>query len=118
MSNRCLLRPLLYHQNHHKGRMFDHIPMMVLSSPALGRHNQEEVTRMRLTNLQSRVTLGFIALLLSGLALLLGLSPHAWAMQDNRTDGHVYVLNNDLGGPNSITVFNRQRNGSLSLLGA
>ena len=38
-------------------------------------------------------------------------------MAEHGTDGHVYVLNNDLGGPNSITVFNREEDGSLSLLG-
>jgi 6-phosphogluconolactonase (cycloisomerase 2 family) len=35
----------------------------------------------------------------------------------SRVAGHVYVLNNDLSGSNSLTVFNRAADGSLSLLG-
>jgi 6-phosphogluconolactonase len=55
--------------------------------------------------------------LLSGLAILLGPSPHARALTDHSAAGHVYVLNNDLSGSNSITVFNREEDGSLTLLG-
>src|SRR5207244_9357200 len=40
-------------------------------------------------------------------------SPRAWA-EAQSTTGHVYVLNNNLVGPNSITVFNRVSNGSLT----
>ena len=72
---------------------------------------------MRLTYLRSSITSGFFALLLSGLVLLFGFGPHALAMSSHSTDGHIYVLNNDLGGPNSITVFNREEDGSLSLSG-
>jgi 6-phosphogluconolactonase len=55
--------------------------------------------------------------LLLGLALLLATGPHALAMAPSRVGGHVYVLNNDLSGSNSLTVFNRVGDGSLSLLG-
>ena len=65
----------------------------------------------------SSITCTLIALLLSGLALLLGSSPRAWAMAHSRAAGHVYVLNNDLSGSNSLTVFNWTADGSLSLLG-
>jgi 6-phosphogluconolactonase (cycloisomerase 2 family) len=58
-----------------------------------------------------------IALLVSGLALLLGPSPYASAQAEHHTDGHVYVLNNNLGGANSITVFTRGEDGSLKLSG-
>ena len=72
---------------------------------------------MRLTYLRSPITCGLVALLLSGLVLLFGPGPYALAMSNHSTDGHVYVLNNDLGGPNSITVFNREEDGSLNLSG-
>lgn len=72
---------------------------------------------MRLVRLRIRITFGFIALLLSSLALLFVPSPNALAMAEHHTDGHVYVLNNNLSGPNSITVFNREEDGSLSLSG-
>ncbi|GAC1461379.1 MAG: hypothetical protein PVSMB2_23490 [Ktedonobacteraceae bacterium] len=70
---------------------------------------------MRPTCLRLVVTFG---LLLSGLALLFGPGSQASAMAEHRTDGYVYVLNNVLSGPNSITVFKREENGSLSLLNA
>src|SRR5437764_6766328 len=38
-------------------------------------------------------------------------------MAHSSATGHVYVLNNDLSGSNSLTVFNRASDGSLSLLG-
>jgi len=72
---------------------------------------------MRLTYLRLPITSGFFALLLSGLVLLFGSGPQALAMSEHSTDGHVYVLNNDLGGSNSITVFNREEDGLLSLSG-
>lgn len=72
---------------------------------------------MRLNYLRSPITSGFFAVLLSSLVLLFGSGPHALAMSNHSTDGHVYVLNNILGGPNSITVFNREEDGSLSLSG-
>ncbi|GAC1434510.1 MAG: hypothetical protein NVS4B1_29790 [Ktedonobacteraceae bacterium] len=70
---------------------------------------------MRPTCLRLVVTFG---LLLSGLALLFGPGSQSSAMAEHRTDGYVYVLNNVLSGPNSITVFKREENGSLSLLNA
>src|SRR6266581_8431733 len=70
-----------------------------------------------LPRLRSLVTGALIALLLSGLALALGPAPRASAMADNGGDGHVYVLNNDLSGSNSITAFSREEDGSLTLLG-
>lgn len=57
----------------------------------------------------------FIALLLCGLALLRGPAPRAWAATSSSAEGHVYVLNNDLSGSNSITVFTRKEDGSLKL---
>ncbi|MFL5586203.1 MAG: hypothetical protein ACJ8DI_00940, partial [Ktedonobacteraceae bacterium] len=69
--------------------------------------------RMRVTQLGSFVTCALIALLVSSLALLLEPGPRASAMANNGVAGHVYVLNNDLSGSNSITVFNRQEDGSL-----
>jgi len=74
----------------------------------------------RLTGRQSLLsgrTCTLLALLLAGLASLLGPSSPAWAMADPRADGYVYVLNNDLSGSNSITVFARDEAGSVSLLG-
>ena len=72
---------------------------------------------MRLTYLRSPIASGFFALLLSSLVLLLGAAPHALAMSSHSSDGHVYVLNNDVQGSNSITVFNREEDGSLSVSG-
>lgn len=72
---------------------------------------------MRSARIRLPVTFGFIALLLFGLTLLFGTSPHALAMDEQHTDGYVYVLNNILSGPNSITVFNREEDGSLKLAG-
>lgn len=62
-------------------------------------------------------TLMLIALLLAGLALLVAPVPRAGAASQNREDGYVYVLNNDLSGSNSITVLARRENGSLRVLG-
>src|SRR5437870_412733 len=72
---------------------------------------------MRLTSLRTLITCALIALLLSGLALLLGPGPFAWAAAGHRATGHVYVLNNDLSGSNSITVFTHATDGSLTQLG-
>jgi 6-phosphogluconolactonase (cycloisomerase 2 family) len=66
---------------------------------------------------RSLVTIALIVVLLSGLAILLGPGPHARALAEHSAAGHVYVLNNDLSGSNSITVFNRQEDGSLTLSG-
>jgi 6-phosphogluconolactonase len=63
------------------------------------------------------VTFALIVVLLSGLAILLGPSPHTLALAKHGADGHVYVLNNNLTGSNSISVFNRKEDGSLALLG-
>src|SRR5438034_3663333 len=93
------------------------VPMCACSSA--GRCSREEITHMRPTYLRSLVTFALIALLLSGLAVLIGPSSPAWAA-DGHAAGHVYVLNNnpiELGsGPNSITVFNREADGSLTFL--
>jgi 6-phosphogluconolactonase len=51
-------------------------------------------------------------------ALLLGLSPGGAAAEEDDTAGHVYVLNNNLSGANSITVFGRADDGALTPLGA
>jgi 6-phosphogluconolactonase len=81
------------------------------------RRCNRESTRRRLIYSRSLVTCTLIALLVSGLALLLGPSPRASAHAENHADGHVYVLNNDLSGSNSITVFTREEDGSLKLSG-
>src|SRR5207245_11383787 len=88
----------------------------LLTAPTGGRCN-EESTRTHLMYPRSLVTCTLIALLLSGLALLLAPSPRAWAASRDNADGHVYVLNNDLSGSNSITVFTREEEGTLKLLG-
>jgi len=72
---------------------------------------------MRLTYLRSLGSVASRVLLLSGLVLALGLSPSGVAASEDHADGHVFVLNNDLSGSNSITVFDRAENGSLTLLG-
>src|SRR5947207_8487135 len=82
-----------------------------------GRYSREEITRMRPTYLRSLVTFALIALLLSSLALLLRPGPPVLAAAESGATGHVYVLNNDLSGSNSITVFNRAADGSLTRLG-
>src|SRR5438105_9248393 len=51
------------------------------------------------------------------LALLLGGNPAAAAAEHPRAAGHVYVLNNNLSGQNSITIFDRAANGTLSSRG-
>jgi hypothetical protein len=84
---------------------------------SMSRRSREEVTRRRPFHMRSLVTSTLIALLLCGLALLPGSSPHARAMAENSAGGHMYILNNDLSGSNSITVFNREKDGSLKLLG-
>lgn len=63
------------------------------------------------------VTFALIVVLLSGLVMLLGRGLRAMALAEHSADGHVYVLNNDLSGANSITIFNRWEDGSLTLLG-
>src|SRR5438270_153270 len=81
------------------------------------RRRSEQVTRMRPAVLRSLVTCTLIALLVSGLALLLMPAPRGSALANNKDDRHVYVLNNGLVGSNSITVFNGQEDGSLKLQG-
>ncbi len=81
------------------------------------RRSREEVIRTRPTRLHLFFTCALIALLLSGLALLLGPGPRALAATQGQAAGHVYVLNNDLSGSNSITVFDRAADGSLTLRG-
>src|SRR5947209_2887853 len=81
------------------------------------RRSSEEGTRLCLTCPRSLVTFILIALLLSGLALLLRPGPRALAATQGGEGGHVYVLNNDLSGTNSVTIFDRQEDGSLTLHG-
>lgn len=50
-------------------------------------------------------------------SLALGLSPGAVAADEGGAAGHVYVLNNNLFGTNSITSFARAANGTLSQIG-
>jgi len=58
-----------------------------------------------------------VAMLLVLSAVLLGLSPAAALADDGETAGHVYVLNNNLFGANSITSFARAGDGSLAQVG-
>jgi 6-phosphogluconolactonase len=58
-----------------------------------------------------------VVVLLPGLAMVLRPAPHALALVQHRADGHVYVLNNDLTGSNSITAFTLEDDGSLKLQG-
>ena len=81
------------------------------------RRSSEEGTRLCLTCPRSLVTCILIALLLSGLALLLGPGSRASAATQGHADGHVYVLDNNVKGSNSITAFSREEDGSLTLLG-
>lgn len=55
-----------------------------------------------------------IALLMVGLTMLFGPASHASAMAENGSDGYVYVLNNNLVGSNSISVYSREEDGSLT----
>jgi 6-phosphogluconolactonase (cycloisomerase 2 family) len=64
----------------------------------------------------SLLTCACIVLLVSGLALLAPGS-RAFASSEWHISGYVYVLNNDLTGSNSITVFARDEHGALHLLG-
>ncbi|HEX2913673.1 MAG TPA: beta-propeller fold lactonase family protein [Chloroflexia bacterium] len=81
--------------------------------------------RSRLFYLRSPLAFALVAMLLSCMVLSLVSSPLALAGNDNEHgdynhgdgQGHVYILNNNLGGENSITVFNRKDDGSLSLRG-
>jgi len=72
---------------------------------------------MRTFNVLARLIFTLFTVLLSGLAMLIGPRPLAWAADNHPSPGYVYVLNNDLAGPNSITIFNRAANGSLTRLG-
>src|SRR5438105_3258633 len=76
-----------------------------------------KATPLRRAGFRPLATCALIALLVSGLALLLVPAPRASALANNDDDGHVYVLNNDLVGSNSVTVFNREEDGSLKLQG-
>jgi DNA-binding beta-propeller fold protein YncE len=58
-----------------------------------------------------------VALLLAGRATLLGPAPRAAAGDDRHAGGHVYVLNNNLSGQNSITVYDREADGDLDVRG-
>ena len=93
-------------------KVFEHLT----DSTYLLRRSRRDGMNLRLPRLRSLVTGALIALLLSGLALALGPGPHASALAENDGDGYVYVLNNDLSGSNSITVFSREEDGSLTLL--
>src|SRR3989442_6364044 len=79
------------------------------------RRSREEVIRTRPTRLHLFFTCALIALLLSGLALLLGPGPRALAATQGQAARQVYVLNNDLSGSNSITSFDLAAHDSLSL---
>ena len=69
--------------------------------------------RMRPLSRRSLVADALIALLLAALGVLFGPVSHASALAENGGDGYVYVLNNSLVGPNSISVYSREEDGSL-----
>jgi 6-phosphogluconolactonase len=81
------------------------------------RGSREVSLRMRPISLRALVAGILIALLLSGLTLLFGPGSHGSAMTEQSTDGYVYVLDNNLVGSNSITVFSREEDGSVTLSG-
>jgi 6-phosphogluconolactonase len=81
------------------------------------RRASEGRLRMRPIPLRSLVAGALIALLLSGLTLLFGPGSHASAMAEHSADGYVYVLNNNLVGSNSITVFSREEDGLVTQSG-
>jgi len=56
---------------------------------SMSKHSREEVTCILPLHMRSLVTSALIALLLCGLALLPGSSPHARAMAENSAGGHV-----------------------------
>lgn len=64
--------------------------------------------------MRSLVAGALIALLLAGLTVMFGPGSHASAMAANDSDGYVYVLNNNLAGSNSISVYSREEDGSLT----
>jgi DNA-binding beta-propeller fold protein YncE len=64
---------------------------------------------------RSRLGTAAVTVLLS--ALLLGVGPSAAAADEDDAAGHVYVLNNNLFGANSITTFARAANGRLDQVG-
>ncbi len=88
-----------------------------LTHPASQSRRSKKASPQRRASFRPLVTCALIALLVSGLALLLVPAPRASALANDDGDGHVYVLNNDLVGSNSITVFNREEDGSLRLQG-
>jgi 6-phosphogluconolactonase (cycloisomerase 2 family) len=81
------------------------------------RSSDRKGTGMRVLSSQSLITCTLIALILAGLALLLGPTPRTFGAAKWFSSGYVFVLNNDLSGSNSITVFTRGTDGSLTLLG-
>jgi hypothetical protein len=75
----------------------------------------EEIVLM--PELRRRSRPAAVATLLVLSAVLLGLSPGAALADERETAGHVYVLNNNLFGANSITSFARAANGNLAQVG-
>ena len=70
--------------------------------------------RGNIRRLRPLVAGALIALLLAGLTMVFGPGTHASAKAADGSDGYVYVLNNNLVGPNSISVYSREEDGSLS----
>ncbi len=94
-----------------------HAHAQKVGDPLASPKGREEKPRMHPISLHSLVAGTLIALLLSGMALLFAPASHASAMAENDTEGYVYVLNNNLVGSNSITIFSREEDGSLTLSG-
>lgn len=80
-----------------------------------GNKNQAYKVSRFVARFRSFVICILLTLLTSGLALLVG--PVLPAFAHSSVEGYVYVLNNDLSGSNSLTVFAREEDGSLQLLG-
>ena len=79
--------------------------------PTGARRKHRRVERLRM---RPFVAGALIALLLAGLTMLFGPGAHASAKAADGSDGYVYVLNNNLVGSNSISVYSREEDGSLT----
>src|SRR2546430_841367 len=79
----------------------------------------EEVVGAQMQSIPSRPRFAAAATSLLLFILLLGLSPASAIAEedDDGAAGHVYVLNNNLFGANSITSFARKANGTLTETG-
>ena len=75
---------------------------------------QRRPGRGRIRRMRPLVAGALIGLLLAGLTMLFAPGSHASAKTANDSDGYVYVLNNNPVGSNSISVYSREEDGSLT----